>query len=201
MALDDKPFVPPHDGFFATDAFTDRAIEFVGEAKQKEQPFFLYLAYNAPHWPLHARPAEIAKHKGRYDAGWQAIRGAAQAAARAEDHRPTTRRWRRWTAATSTPWDKLSDAQRREWALRMEIYAAMVTHAGRERRQARRRAVAVSACRRTRWCCSLSDNGGAAEDPHRGEPTPDAPLGSRDSSGATPARGRPSATRRGACTR
>lgn len=44
MALDDQPFEPPHDGFFATDAFTDRAIEFVQEAKQTEQPFFLYMA-------------------------------------------------------------------------------------------------------------------------------------------------------------
>jgi arylsulfatase len=65
MALDDKPFTPPHDGFYSTDAFTDRAIEFVDEAaQQKDKPFFLYMAYNAPHWPLQAPPEDIEKFRG-----------------------------------------------------------------------------------------------------------------------------------------
>ncbi len=57
--------------FYATDAFTDRACQFVREAaEQDEQPFFLYLAYNAPHWPLNSKWQEFEKYKGKYTKGW-----------------------------------------------------------------------------------------------------------------------------------
>ena len=74
ITLDERSWTPPHDGFFATDAFTDYAIEFLNEAKAKGQPFLLYLAYNAPHWPLHAPPEDVEQYRGTYDAGWQATR-------------------------------------------------------------------------------------------------------------------------------
>ena len=73
MALDDTAWEPPEEGFYMTDAITDYAIKYIRENNAGE-PYFLYIAYTAPHWPLHALPEDIAKYKGRYDAGWDSIR-------------------------------------------------------------------------------------------------------------------------------
>ncbi len=59
--------------FYATDAFTTKAMEFIREG-DASRPFFLYLAYNAPHAPLQAPDDEIAKHRGKYDSGFEVIR-------------------------------------------------------------------------------------------------------------------------------
>ena len=118
--------VEPPDDMYVTDAFTDRAIAFIEEAvRRTDAPFFLYLAHIAPHWPLQAKPADIAKYAGRYDHGWDAVR---------------ERRFSRQKAMGLVPrdavlsprdpqaraWDELPKAQRRELARRMEIYAAQV---------------------------------------------------------------------------
>jgi arylsulfatase A-like enzyme len=63
--------------FYTTDAFTDHAIRFINEHKtgeSKEAPFFLYLAYTAPHWPLHAHDQELEKYQGKYAMGWDKLR-------------------------------------------------------------------------------------------------------------------------------
>ena len=62
--------------YYFTDALTDESVRMVTEAldEDADRPFFLYLAYTAAHWPLHAREADIAKHKGRFDEGWDALR-------------------------------------------------------------------------------------------------------------------------------
>lgn len=73
MRLDEKPYQVPDD-FYSTDAFTDYAIKFLEEAFTSDRPFFLYLAHNAPHFPLHALPEDIAKYEGRYRVGWDRIR-------------------------------------------------------------------------------------------------------------------------------
>ena len=63
--------------FYMTDALTNRAIGYVDEFSRKpQQPFFLYLAYTAPHWPLHAPPEDVARYQETYQAGWDAIRQA-----------------------------------------------------------------------------------------------------------------------------
>ncbi|MEM9825151.1 MAG: arylsulfatase [Planctomycetota bacterium] len=67
--IDDFP-----DDFYSTDAFTDHAIETIRDAVGSGTPFFHYLAYTAPHYPLHAKPSDIAKYRGRYDAGWDVLR-------------------------------------------------------------------------------------------------------------------------------
>ncbi|MCW0484517.1 arylsulfatase [Gaoshiqia sediminis] len=111
--------------YYTTDAFTDHAISFIRDANSKnpEKPFFLYLAYNAPHWPLNAPTEDIDKYRGRYKDGWQAIR---------------EERYIRmielgiidssWTLSPqdSRSWDSLPEEKRKEMALRMEIYAAQV---------------------------------------------------------------------------
>jgi arylsulfatase len=63
--------------FYSTDAITDYALDFIASARQAaDKPFFLYLAYNAPHFPLHAPKAEIAKYAQLYEQGWNKIRDA-----------------------------------------------------------------------------------------------------------------------------
>ena len=61
-------------GYYYTDAITSEAVSFVGRAAEEERPFFLYVAYTAPHWPLHAPERDIDKYRGRFDAGWDQLR-------------------------------------------------------------------------------------------------------------------------------
>ncbi|MDZ7722289.1 MAG: sulfatase-like hydrolase/transferase [candidate division KSB1 bacterium] len=68
------PYTPEDKDFYTTDAFTDKALTWLDEPETREKPFFLYLSYTAPHYPLHAWPEDIAKYDGVYDKGYQAIR-------------------------------------------------------------------------------------------------------------------------------
>jgi arylsulfatase len=65
-------------GFFYTDAITDEADQFVRAHATHEanRPFFLYTAYTAPHWPLHAPADDVARYRGKFDAGWDELREA-----------------------------------------------------------------------------------------------------------------------------
>lgn len=62
------------DDFYLTDYITDKTLDLITEFSTTEDPFFMYVAYNAPHWPLHAKPADIAKYDGVYDMGWDSLR-------------------------------------------------------------------------------------------------------------------------------
>lgn len=64
------------DGFYYTDAITEHVIGFIAQHHERspDTPLFLYLAYTAPHWPLHAHPQDIARYRGRFDAGWDELR-------------------------------------------------------------------------------------------------------------------------------
>ncbi len=114
------------DDMYVTDTFTDRAMAFVEEAVTRtKQPFFLYLAHIAPHWPLQAKPADIAKYAGRYHDGWDAVR-----------ERRFARQKEMGLVASDTAlgprdpqakaWQDLPETARKELAHRMEIYAAQV---------------------------------------------------------------------------
>lgn len=63
------------EGFYSTDAFTNQAISYIHKNRDGK-PFFLYLAFNAPHWPLHAKEADIQKFVGKYMKGWDKLREA-----------------------------------------------------------------------------------------------------------------------------
>ena len=178
MALDDQPWRPPQDGFFSTDAFTDRAIEFLEEAKSTDQPFFLYIAHNAPHWPLHAPPEDIEQYKRTYDDGWLAIRQRRMRRMVQLGVVPERTAMAPMDRGQQRPWNELGDDKRREWALRMSIYAAQVSRLDRNVGRLLERLNQLGIADNT-LMLFLSDNGGAAEDPHRGEPG--AALGSRDS--------------------
>jgi arylsulfatase A-like enzyme len=113
--------------YYYTDAITDHALSFLKEADSKqshENPFFLYLAYNAAHWPLHAKPEDIAKYQDRYSMGWDEMRN--QRHTRMKDMGLIPPSWKRSPRHSSVPaW---SDEENREWQeRRMEVYAAQLT--------------------------------------------------------------------------
>jgi arylsulfatase len=62
--------------FYMTSAVTSKTVEYIESFAAEPKPFFIYVAYTAPHWPLHALPEDIAKYEGVYDAGWTAVRAA-----------------------------------------------------------------------------------------------------------------------------
>lgn len=108
--------------YYFTDALTDHAVKFVGEhvKDHASQPFFLYLTYTAAHWPMHALPEDIARHRGRYDAGYEPIRKArfekAVKLGLIDGAQPYV--------ANPENWDDVKDHARD--AACMEVYAAMV---------------------------------------------------------------------------
>ena len=60
--------------FYMTDFITEKSMDMVDEFSKDDQPFFLYIAHTAPHWPLHALPEDLVKYKGIYDEGWDKLR-------------------------------------------------------------------------------------------------------------------------------
>jgi len=122
--LDGKPYPLDAGKFYQTDVVTEQAVKYIEESK-KDKPFFLYLAYTAPHWPLHALPEDIAKYKGKYDKGWDELRKTR-----------FTRQKELGIVDQNTKlsvkdddiydWSKLSYDQRRQWAAKMEVFSAMV---------------------------------------------------------------------------
>jgi arylsulfatase A-like enzyme len=119
------------EGFYLTDSITDRACSMIRRVKRSrpQKPFFLYLAHGAVHAPLQAKSADIAKYRGRYDAGWDRIR-AARFARQQELGvvAPGTKLspHPRDDGYAVDPWDDLSDRERELVARQMEVYAAMV---------------------------------------------------------------------------
>ncbi len=109
--------------YYYTDAIAQEACGFVREQAAMDKPFFMYVAYTAPHWPLQAREEDIAKFRGRYDEGWDVLRerrmqrlretGLLADAVQECDRDPAEPAW--------------EDAQDKAWeARRMEVYAAQV---------------------------------------------------------------------------
>jgi len=114
--------------FYTTDAFTDHAIRFIDEHKSgddKDDPFFLYLAYTAPHWPLHAPDEELAKYRGKYDIGWDKLREQRYQRQISSGQIPAT--WKLSPRDPDVPaWDSLDEKKQAESAFRMAAYAGMI---------------------------------------------------------------------------
>lgn len=119
------PIEPEGDNFYTTDAFTDYALRFIKENRQQEkkQPFFLYLAYTSPHWPLNAMKQDIDKYRGKYKAGWTALRGERLKRMKSlgviDDVTGLS-------ADDGAGWDALTPEQKDEMDYRMAIYAAQI---------------------------------------------------------------------------
>lgn len=124
--LDGKPWAIP-EGFYATDAITDHALMFLDEEVPAggDQPFLLYLAYNAPHYPLHAKEADVKKYLGRYDMGWDELRKSRhqrqQELGIIDENAVLSER-----PPEVPAWDTISDELRREHNLTMATYAGMI---------------------------------------------------------------------------
>jgi arylsulfatase len=124
------------EAFYGTDALTDHALDFLDDARRtRDQPWFLYLAYNSPHFPLHARRQEIAKYKDRYAAGWDVLRQERLGRMKRLRLVTTTTRlsprspysnFGETGTADNPAWDSLPADRRADLAMRMAIYAAMI---------------------------------------------------------------------------
>src|SRR5713101_6949181 len=115
------------EGYYATDDWMDKAIGFVTEIRNQDptRPFFLYVANNAVHGPLQAKEADLAKYRGRYDAGWDAVRAARFQRQLAMGLVPAGTRLAERDAAVPA-WDDVPADQQRLFARHMETYAAML---------------------------------------------------------------------------
>ncbi|QDV51589.1 arylsulfatase [Gimesia fumaroli] len=175
---DNQLIKPPKEGYYITDAFSRRAVNYLKDHAQQNQdtPFFMYLAYTAPHFPLHALPADIAAYRGRYRAGWDELRK--------QRHQKMTE-----LGLINSPlsprdpdakaWDSLTKAEQEEWELRMAVYAAMVTSMDRGIGQVLEQIKQMGKTENT-LVFFLSDNGASAEYIDRGH-QPGAVTGTRES--------------------
>ncbi len=123
--LNGEPWSEFDEGFYTTDANVDWAMTFIDEAVTSGKPFFHYVAFNAPHYPLQAPKEDIRKYLGRYDAGWEAIRQARFKKQKQLGIFPPG------MALPPMPghvpdWDGLTKHDREFESFRMAIYAAMV---------------------------------------------------------------------------
>ena len=121
---DGQPFTLPAENSYKTDLITDFATQFITEAAGKDKPFFLYFAHYAPHWPLHAKPADIAKYRGLYrQLGWDEVRAQRHQRLVEEGLLPASAKLSP-RDARATPW---AGAKDKDWeAERMATYAAQV---------------------------------------------------------------------------
>jgi arylsulfatase len=125
MLIKNNQKVRLKEGEYLTNTITDHAIEFLQQQNQTNKPFFLYLAYNAPHWPLQALPEDIAKYKGRYDIGWDSLR--VQRLQRQKELGLLDAKQKISERDPEVPlWDNLTYDQKQLWKAKMEVYAAML---------------------------------------------------------------------------
>ncbi|SEK88928.1 arylsulfatase [Colwellia chukchiensis] len=111
--------------FFSSAFYTDRLIENIESNRKDGQPFFAYAAYTAPHWPLQAPEENIAKYKGKYDAGYEAIIAARLQRMKELDLIANVVEANPGAEVYPT-WDELTATQKKHEARLMEIYAGMV---------------------------------------------------------------------------
>jgi arylsulfatase len=156
---DDAPELPKN--WYSTDLWTDYGIKFIDDARAAQKPFFLYLAFNAPHFPLQAPADEIAKFRGKYKIGWDKLRE--QRHARQKELGVVDKSWPLSPRPDRVQaWDNLSDKDKDRFDHIMAIYAACVAHmdtaVGRVIAALKERGVLDNTL-----IMFMSDNGGNAE--------------------------------------
>jgi arylsulfatase len=182
------PPVKPGSGYYATTAFADHAIKCLKDHAKNypDRPFFSYLAFISPHFPLHALPEDIARYRDRYLEGWDAVRERRWQRLRAMgivscdlsplDTKLTPRYFKPellqqvgpGEVEHAVPWNTLSDEQKRFQATKMAIHAAMVDRMDREIGRVLDQIRAMGAFENT-LIFFLSDNGADATLLVRGE--------------------------------
>lgn len=119
------------ENFFSSTAITDRMLQSIERGLGEGKPFFGYVAYSAPHWPLQVPADWLERYRGRYDAGYEALW---------QERHERLKKLGLVAADASLPpfpqhlkkWDALTPEQRRVEARTMELYAAMVEHMDQE---------------------------------------------------------------------
>ena len=161
LGLDDAPVKAETADYYITDEITNHAIQMIdeGAASDLDQPFFLYLAYTAPHWPLHALEEDIAKYEGAFRSGWDAERTARHESQKAmgllDEKWPITAR-----DFDAPAWE---DAPHQDWEdLRMAVYAAQIDRVDQGVGRIMDRLRELGEYENTLFMF-LSDNGGCAE--------------------------------------
>jgi len=121
--LDSNSVLYP-EGVFSTDVYTDKMIAYIDQ-RQTGKPFFAYLAYTAPHWPLQVPDNYINRYKGRYDIGYDSLREVRFASQKAAGIVPENAVLGERNPEIR-PWSDLSTEEKKSESRKMEIYAAMV---------------------------------------------------------------------------
>ncbi len=190
--LDDKPLpaVKPGSGFYATTGIAEQAIGFLRkhETGHPHDPFFLFVAFNAPHFPLHAKPDDIACYQELYTAGWDVEREKRNArlkelglldvplTPRQPDIIPKwnfsreelTNNIGPGVATRALPWDALNEAQKQLQAAKMALHSAMIHRMDLEVGRLLAQLESMRA-RDNTAIFFLSDNGASAEQIIRGD--------------------------------
>ncbi|NJO01548.1 MAG: sulfatase-like hydrolase/transferase, partial [Bacteroidia bacterium] len=170
----------PNQGYYMTDAFSEHAARFI-EQHNSDQPFFMYLAYTAPHWPLHALPEDIAKYRGKYQLGWDSLRAQRfekmQKLGVIPSGFPLSPRH-----ATVPAWANVPEAERDQWDTKMALYAAVIDRMDQGIGRVLEALEKKGELENT-FIVFLSDNGGCHETmPPRNSPYPiDGPPGAERS--------------------
>ena len=198
--LDDVPVKVEAEepGYYSTTATADYAIEFLKDhqAKHGDQPFFQYIAFIAPHFPLHAPAEDIAKYRDRYLQGWDKLREERFAKQKEMglhktvlsalepkvgppyDFPEAIEKLGPGEVNRPLPWSELNDEQRRFQATKMAIHAAMIDRVDRELGRVIAQLKSMGAYENT-VICFASDNGASAEIMVRsGGHDPSVPMGS-----------------------
>ena len=153
-----QPFTPGKD-FYTTDYFTRYALNWLDEYKDEEKPFFLYVSYTAPHDPLMAWPEDIAKYKGKYLEGYEAIRikrYAKQKEMGLIDDRYLL------SEETYAAWSSLSDSMKQVEDLKMAVYSAMIDRVDQKIGELLQKIEAMGESDNT-LVLFMADNGSSAE--------------------------------------
>ena len=145
--------------FYLTDAISDNAVSMIEDTAQDDNPFFLHVAYTAPHWPLHALEEDIARYQGKYQAGWDVVRTN-----RHEELKGMGILDEKWEISprdsASCPW---KEAKNHDWEdLRMAVYSAMIDRMDQGVGKILRKLKELGIDDNT-VIMFLSDNGGCAE--------------------------------------
>jgi arylsulfatase len=117
------PYTPESKDFYTTDAFTNKAIEWLDGYNDNKEPVFLFMAYTAPHDPLMAWPEDIAKYAGKYDVGYEAIRNQRFEKQKKLGILPPNAKL---SEPTYADWESLTKEQQKEESLKMSVYSAMI---------------------------------------------------------------------------
>ena len=159
LGLDDTPIKAEATDFYLTEEITNHALQMINEGSDSDNPFFLYLSYTAPHWPLHALEEDIAKYEGAFRQGWDAERTA-----RHESQKGMGLLDEKWQISArdqdSPDWN---DVRHQDWEdLRMAVYAAQVDRVDQGVGRIMDRLRELGEYDNTLFLF-LSDNGGCAE--------------------------------------